>query len=224
MRSYSIQNTSYGRRQEGTIMLIVMLLVLMFTGLGLMAMRHTQGELRSAGAFLDASQGAFLAEMPIIMAATDMRLNNSVLCGDDVNYTAQLRKQIVGGNPNMLLRFSPDFQIDNSGDPPAADTDCPADAGQVPGLQDEPIAATPVLQNMRATASLSQGRLIQAAPPAGYSDSESNSTVGWFYFRMRSTLIYGTGDEAPGVDSSNTWGQTTARALVYIGPIENPVQ
>lgn len=56
-------------------MLMVVLLVIMFTGLGMLAIRHTRGELRSAGAFMDSAQAAAAAETAVLMVATDMRRN-----------------------------------------------------------------------------------------------------------------------------------------------------
>ena len=57
--------------QEGAILFVVMLLIIMFTGLGLLAMRHTRQELRSTGAYFDNMQAASLAESALAMAATD---------------------------------------------------------------------------------------------------------------------------------------------------------
>ena len=63
------------KSEAGVIMLLVVLLVVMFTGLGLLAMRHTRGELRSGGAFRDSVQAESAAEAGILMVATDIRAN-----------------------------------------------------------------------------------------------------------------------------------------------------
>ncbi len=60
--------------QEGTVLLVVIMLVVMFTGLGLLAMRHTHGEMRSAGAYADAQQAAVLAESGLSILTTDIKL------------------------------------------------------------------------------------------------------------------------------------------------------
>ncbi len=76
-------------------MLMVVLLVIMFTGLGMLAIRHTRGELRSAGAFMDSAQAAAAAETAVLMVATDMRKNwrrQNDRCPD--NYYTAFQKAI----------------------------------------------------------------------------------------------------------------------------------
>ncbi|MCP4676595.1 MAG: hypothetical protein GY854_13995 [Deltaproteobacteria bacterium] len=212
------------RQQEGVVMLLVMLLVLMFTGLGLMAMRHTRGELKSAGAYLDGVQGASFAEMPILMAVTDMRLNWSRTCADDENYITQFRSNVASGNlDDMVVRFSPAFFIDDVNDPPEPSTSCSGADGGVPGLNGIPLAETPILSNMLVSASLSHSVPLEMPPPSGFSFKEQNQTYTWYSFRIRSTYEYGAATR-PTESSYYTWAQTTARAMVYMGPMWDYLQ
>ena len=72
------RNDGRAEGQEGAILFIVMLLIIMFTGLGLLAMRHTRQELRSTGAYFDNMQAASLAESALAMAATDNKLSSDI--------------------------------------------------------------------------------------------------------------------------------------------------
>jgi Tfp pilus assembly protein PilX len=62
--------------EAGYVLIIVLLLIIMFTGLGVLAMRHTRQELRSAGAYLDATQAADLVRGALALVATDLRTSS----------------------------------------------------------------------------------------------------------------------------------------------------
>jgi Tfp pilus assembly protein PilX len=96
MRHGQVKRNRKRGKEGGLVLLMVLLLVIMFTGLGLMAMRHTQGEIRSSGAYMDSLQASALAEGALAMAVTDIKENYSFYkhenppCGGAYsNYMAQ---------------------------------------------------------------------------------------------------------------------------------------
>lgn len=188
-------------------MLIILLLVLMFTGLGLLAMRHTRGELRAAGAYLDSVQAAALAEAAVIMAATDLRFYDEYACindGAEVNYRTQYSSLSSG---ERMMTFSPAFQ---GGNPNM----CAAAMGQLPDPQlsgMSPLADTAVLSVPRASVQVFHSPKIEAPWPPGFSPVED---YGFYWYTIRATATYGEQSTAGMV----TTGQATARARVYMGP------
>ena len=198
---------------------MVLLLVVLFTGLGLMAMRHTCSELRSAGAHLDKVQAGLLAEAAISMVATDMRLYWDVGCGGMESYQEQYPAQFgiiditSSETERRKLKFSSVFD--------GGDTNCPTPAGQVPGLlPGTPIAHTASLTGSAfANVELFHRKPICAPAPAGYSDP-GNNTVGNYWLTVESVASYGA--PVP-VDADENYeivqGMAVARSRMKIGPV-----
>ncbi|MDD5306824.1 MAG: hypothetical protein PHU25_05835 [Deltaproteobacteria bacterium] len=201
-------HSKHGRRerQDGAILLVVLLLVIMFTGLGLLAMRHTQFELRSAGSYLDSTQAASLAESAIAMVATDMRRNWDIPPGD--NYKTQFTTSTL--QSGIHLRFSPKLD-------PGMDHD----AGVIP--DDElsgrtPLALTPTLSAAFADIAIEQRSPILAPPEKGFSTTNDNRNYDWYYFEMKSEASYG----APLTNAASALyarGRAAALSRIMIGPI-----
>lgn len=59
--------------EAGYVLIIVLLLIVMFTGFGILALRHTRQELRASGAYIDATQAAELVRGALSLVATDLR-------------------------------------------------------------------------------------------------------------------------------------------------------
>ena len=210
--------------QKGLVLLVVMLLVIMFTGLGLVGMRYTRLEFRSAGAYMDSTQAAALIEAAIAMVATDMRRNWDLPPGD--NYMTQFEEaEELGDTDEIRIHFSTS-QVAPTFDP-AGDFVGEGDAGpQVPdwrlsGKDGTPLAETSVLSIASAEVNLIHSMYEPAPPPPGFSSSnEENQSFGWFYFEVTGWATYG---EPQAVDNPLfARGRARARSRMLIGPITNP--
>ena len=218
MRTTRNTTRTRAREQSGIVMLTVLLLVVMFTGLGLMAMRHTQGELRSTGGYLDSTQAALAAEAGLFMVATDMRLNFETDSHGCMSYAGQFNKATwtdtafrSGGEETY---FSPIFM-------PGSDTCSDYGPGTVPlaGLDGvTSLASTPVLGNATANVRIVQDRPVLASPPPGFSSDRQNQTYDWYYFTVRSIASYGV-PASGGTDPVYVRGNAEAEARLMIGPI-----
>jgi hypothetical protein len=206
------------KEQSGIVLLTVLLLVIMFTGVGLMAMRHTQSELRSAGAYLDSTQAALAAEAGLALVATDMRLNFEDETDGCGSYVAQFTTATwadttlrSGGEKTF---FSPDFM------PSGSDcTDYGAGTVPLPSLSGAAaLAETPVLSNATANVVIVQERPVLAAPPPGFSSDEQGQSYDWYFFTVHSTASYGV-PASGGVNPVYVRGNAAAEARVMIGPV-----
>jgi Tfp pilus assembly protein PilX len=199
-------------RQEGMVLLMVLLLVLLFTGLGLLAMRHTQGELRSAASYMDSAQATEAAEAAVMMAATDMKINW------DRNHACQNYKTRLCDDPNngvvrtgIPVTFSRRF--DSSG---SCDTGVPD-----PGLSGaEPLAETDALSTNYAEVNLTFAAAERApAPPGNSNDLNSETehqTYGWFYITATSAARFGAD---PTLYPMAPSGRAQVTSNMKIGPI-----
>ena len=202
-------------QQEGIVMLLILLLVLMFTGLGLMAMRHTRGELRTTGAYLDNLQAAALAEAAIIMTAADMRLYWDYGCknlsdpdnpNNDIDYEYQYRN-FYSGSPDRQMSFSPAFQ---GGDP----DNCTAGTGQLPDPRlngQLPLAITESLSFPRASVTVTHKPYECAYVMEGDS-GETDRTFDYYWITVEAEADYGEPSNAPLV----SLGHAKARARMYL--------
>ena len=59
--------------QRGFVLIIVFTIIILASGLGLMAVRHSRQEARSTGAYVDSTQAIALAESAMAVAITDLR-------------------------------------------------------------------------------------------------------------------------------------------------------
>ncbi len=193
MRVYREIAHASRNRQEGGILLIVLFFIIMFTGLGLLAMRHTRAELRSAGHYLDNSQCGELARAGTAMAATDLRLYFDERCDDDRSHLNDL-SNLIYTPPPYKLRFSPAFQGDIW---PA--NDCPVSAGSVPDPEDvgafqadAGLALSPIISaEPRAKLTMEHSTPLRAVPPPGFSVNCEDWTYCWYDFRFVSRAEYG---------------------------------
>lgn len=213
--------------EEGVVLLMVLLLVVMFSGLGLLALRHTQGELRSSGAYMDSTQAAAAAEAAVVMVATDMRRNwrypnASNKC---LNYYAKFQQAVENNaQENIKIGFSDVF---NTSD------DC-SHIGHLPvsvlnGGEALALTGGPLAQGF-ADVTLSQDAPRMAPPPPGYSSDDEARTYDWYYFTVTSRAEYGYGAEA--VSETDTdieesdevttvRGNAVVRSLMKIGPVDS---
>lgn len=204
-----------GRRhgQEGIVLLMVLLLVLMFTGLGLLAMRHTQGELRSAATFMDSIQATEAAQAAILMAAKDMTDNW------DANHPCDnYRKRLWIDTPNGPVHATFSNRFNTSGD-------CGA-VGEMPdpGLAGTaPLAATSELSTNTARVTLEYSNIVPAPPPTGANASGKEGIEGmdWFYVTVTAIANYGPDPTLFTNPNLVNEGRAVVTAHLKIGPVSN---
>jgi hypothetical protein len=206
--------------EEGVVLLMVVLLVAMFSGLGLLAMRHTQGELRSANAYLDSTQASAAAEAAVMMVATDMRANwrypNST--NTCLNYYARFQQaiQVDGLTDNITIGFSDVFNTATNCD----------HRGSVPLASlsgDAPLALTGgPLANGYADVTLFQAAPTIAPPPPGFSSDDESRTYDWYYFTVTSRAVYGYGPSLSNAadDDLIIRGNAVVKSHMKIGPVD----
>jgi len=202
--------------ERGTVLLVVILLVLMFTGLGLLAMRHTRQELRSTGAYLDSAQAGKLAEGSIALVATDLRLSSDYY---QFMFTSSNFEQIEAGDAGVQGEQYDIPLSDLLAEPDAGSTE----DGQITYLSgtlatnDDEAALYGVVGNSRVT----QGGPVMAPCPPGYSCFDEQN-YGWYYFTINSTATYGPdpGNITAVPDAPlYEFGRARARGRVTVGPI-----
>jgi Tfp pilus assembly protein PilX len=229
--TFIVQRATMGQKrnhkgEEGIVLLMVVLLILMFSGMGLLAMRHLQGELRSSGAYLDSTQAAAAAESAVMMVATDMRRNwrypNSA--NTCLNYYAKFQQAMETGQiSDIQTGFTDVFNQDG---------DC-SHIGHVPLSTlngSAPLALTGgPLSSGYANVDLSQAAPEIAPAPPGFSSDDEARTYGWYYFTVTSRASYGYGSStATEADTDSETdadpivrGSAVVRAHMKIGPVDS---
>ena len=212
----TVENAKRTRRgEEGVVLLMVVLLVVMFSGLGLLALRHTQGEMRSSGAYLDGTQAAAAAESAIIMAATDMRKNwrypNSA--NTCVNYYTRFHQALVGSTQTGIQTGFSD--IFNSADNCEHLGTLPVDS--LNGTSPTALTGGPLVHGY-SSVQLTQDAPRIAPPPPGFSSDDQARTYDWYYFTVTGRAQYGYG---PDTTVSAVRGAAVVRAHMKIGPLDS---
>ena len=64
---------AHKKQQAGFVLIIVMILIMLVSGLGLLAVRHARQEAHSTGAYVDSTQAIALAQSAMAVAITDLR-------------------------------------------------------------------------------------------------------------------------------------------------------
>jgi Tfp pilus assembly protein PilX len=197
------------------VLIIVLLLIIMFTGFGVLAMRHTQAELRSSGAYLDATQAGDLVEGALALVATDLRSSSdyyeyqylaaegsAAADGgvDDGAYEIPLNGGLFGGsdcgdtaNPSCIAYLS------TSADPAAG---LYREMGELYGVS--------VLTKVTH-------RQPEVGPcPPGFSCFDDQN-YGWYTFTVDATTSYGSSSK-----SSSTLfelGRAVGKGRMTVGPV-----
>lgn len=230
------------RGQEGAILFVVMLLIIMFTGLGLLAMRHTRQELRSTGAYFDNMQAADLAESALAMAATDIKLSSDFYRAAFSSSEYDIIDADAGPAEEFLevehaIPLNPEAGKREIGTHPVLfDTVlggyCAANVGTVSACVHQlsyPISGDTDFDDMMGT--WARTTIRQTTPkigpcPPGYSCSDEQN-YGWYIFTVDATSIYGQGRHdltvppAAAVPNANNYaqGRAQARGIMTVGPI-----
>jgi hypothetical protein len=213
----TVSKNRKGRRGEaGYVLIIVLLLIIMFTGLGVLAMRHTQEELRSAGAYLDATQAGELVEGALALVATDLRSSSdyyeyqylaseseATADGgvDEGSYEIPLNEELfTGAGCNDAAHPSCIAYLSTSSTDPAA------------GLYREmgPLYGVDVMTSVTH-------REPEVGPcPPGFSCFDDQN-YGWYTFTVDATASYGSQNK-----SSSTLfelGRAVGKGRMTVGPI-----
>jgi hypothetical protein len=220
--------------QEGTVLLVVLLLIIMFTGLGLLTMRHTRQELRSSGAYKDNTHAVNLAEAALAMMATDLKKSSDY-------YLAQFSMSdfedisadggVLGTVYNIPLNETLFPAVENGycarnnttgQEVPGCihqlswDADDNGTAGVDPWDEANTDTLITGLFRDKAVTTVTQYPPVVGPCPPGYScDDEQN--YGWYIFNVLATAEYGgTYGEASSVYER---GRAMGRSRMTVGPI-----
>ena len=203
--------------ERGTVLLVVILLVLMFTGLGLLAMRHTRQELRSTGAYMDSAQAGKLAEGAVAIVATDLRLSSDYY---QFMFTSSNFEQIEAAGDAGVQGEQYEIPLSDLLAEPDAGT---SDDGKISYLSGT-LATNPdeaALYGVVGNSVVTQGGPVMAPCPPGFSWFDEQN-YGWYYFTVNSTATFGPD---PGNITSvpdtplYEFGRAKARGRVTVGPI-----
>lgn len=203
--------------ERGTVLLVVILLVLMFTGLGLLAMRHTRQELRATGAYMDSAQAGKLAEGSIAIVATDLRLSSDYY---QFMFTSSNFEQIESAGDAGVQGEQYEIPLSELLAEPDAGT---SEDGKISYLSgtlatNEEEAA---LYGVVGDSVVTQSGPVMAPCPPGYSCFDEQN-YGWYYFTINATASYGPdpGNITAVPDAPlYEFGRARARGRVTVGPI-----
>lgn len=202
---------------RGNVLLMVMLLILTFSGLGMIVMRNTLGEMRSALSYYDATQAAAVAEGAVALLATDLTLNYDAPAATGFNYMDAYAANRNTATVELPLQFSPYFD-DGSvtyapGDLPDVNLNGRATTPVTP-IADTTVA--PALATASAQVAVTHMPRYPAPPPPGYSnDDASASNMEFYYFEVRADAQYGPSTTAAAIVE----GYARARTRMMIGPL-----
>jgi len=224
MRRHNIYKRHNKKGQDGAILIIVMMLVLMFTGLGLLAMRHTRHELKSAGAYMDATQAGALVEGALAMVSTDLR--------QSADYYQWKYNSTDATSSSTLSFYAQQYEIPlNPGlfNDTVVGTICDFTDNTVPGgcikELSSPLTGNDAMYGAKVLTSLSHNQPIIGPCPPGFSCSGDQNYT-WYIFTVNATATYGPNDGAAvdlaaGYNEDDLFGRGRAqgRGRLTVGPI-----
>jgi Na+-transporting methylmalonyl-CoA/oxaloacetate decarboxylase gamma subunit len=206
--------------QRGFVLIMVLLLIIMISGIGLLAIRHSRQEARSTGAYVDSTRAVALVESAMAVAITDLRTSPDYyrLRFISPKSGGEKEAQEIIGDANNLWQVQYAFTLSDdfytTGTPVACTfaegTDCPP--GFMPDLSNLSNSSNENYQTIVTY----DAPLVGPCPP-GYSCFDDQN-YGWYIFGINVSVRFGT--------SYGLWDRQfieTARAngkgRVTIGPI-----
>jgi hypothetical protein len=203
-----------GRSGEaGYVLIIVLLLIIMFMGFGVLAMRHTQMELRSSGAYLDAAQAADLVEGALALVATDLRSSSDYY---EYQYLASETTATADGGVDdgaYEIPLNEDL-FNGSGCNDAANPSCIAYLSTLPtgGLYRE----METLYGVDVKTAVTHREPEVGPCPPGFSCFDDQN-YGWYTFTVDATTAYGS----PGKSSTTVFelGRAVGKGRMTVGPV-----
>jgi hypothetical protein len=192
--------------QAGYVLILVLLLIIMFSGLGVLAMRHTRQELRSSGAYLDATQAADLVRGALALVATDLRRSSDyyeyqLLASETASGDAGVEEYEIPLNETLF---------------PSSTCASTTHAGCVAYLTTPGLYGAEALYGVDVTTYMTQ-KAPQVGPcPPGFSCFDDQN-YGWYTFTVDATASYGSKSK----DSSTLFelGRAQGRGRMTVGPI-----
>jgi len=213
MESKVAENRRRRRGEDGYVLIIVLLLIIMFTGFGILAMRHTQAELRSSGAYLDATQAADLVEGALALVATDLRSSSDYY---EYQYLAsETGATADGGVDDGAYEIPLNADLFSGSDcSDAANPSCIAYLSTVPGggLYREMGS----LYGVEVLTSVTHREPEVGPCPPGYSCFDEQN-YGWYTFTVDATTRYGS----PGKSDTTIFelGRAVGKGRMTVGPV-----
>ena len=198
--------------QRGFVLIMVLMLIILVSGLGLLAVRHSRQEVRSTGAYVDSTQAAAMVESAMAVAISDLRAAPDWYRYQFVNGAGSM----VGSGTGLWdSRYA--FGLSNSffnaaalgcstGDPEIDGNGCIGDLSRLNSADDNDYWTSITLDTP----------VVGPCPP-GYSCFDDQNYA-WYIFGINVQVRFGTS-----VTYWNTEFVETARAegkgRVTIGPI-----
>jgi hypothetical protein len=220
--AFKVSKNRDGRRGEaGYVLFIVLLLIIMFTGFGILAMRHTRAELRSSGSYLDATQAGDLVEGALALVATDLRsssdyyqyqfLSSDVAAlsdagPDDGVYQIPLNVDLfIGSECNDIAHPGCIAYLSTSTTSPTTTGLYRGDAAGMADLYGVDVMTTVTHKEPE----------VGPCPP-GFSCFDDQN-YGWYTFTVDATASYGS----PGKSASNLFelGRAVGKGRMTVGPV-----
>ena len=206
--------------QRGFILILVLLLVILVSGLGLMAVRHSRQEARSTGAYVDSTQAVSMVESAMAVAISDLRASPDFYRYQFINAGAD---QIVGSATDGMWNIEYAFGLSNSFF--SSDTDVGLEACSMMDSDSSNVSPKGCIGDLseldegsedHLTAITFDAPVVGPCPP-GYSCFDDQNYA-WYIFGVNVQVRYGTS-----YSFWNTEFVETARAegkgRVTIGPI-----
>ncbi len=204
------------RTQRGFVLIMVLLLVILISGLGLLAVRHSRQEARSTGAYVDSTQAVALVESAMAVAITDLRASPDYYREHFITPNTGTM-EIVGDDMNLwevkyAFMLSDDFFTTGTTATcnPASDTDCPQ--GFIPDLSNLSSGTNADYQTIITY----DPPLVGPCPP-GYSCFDDQNYA-WYVFGVNVTVRFGTSYAFWNTQFVET-ARATGKGRVTIGPI-----
>lgn len=199
-------------RQRGFVLIIVLLLIIMISGLGMLAVRHSRQEARSTGAYVDSTQAVALVESGMAVAITDLRTSP-----DYYRQTFSNSGVAVQTNPSVTDMFHMEFAIklSNTFFVGSDQSDCDA-AYDVPGCIGD-LTRTVSGDNASYRTLITYNLPMVGPCPPGYSCFDDQN-YGWYVFGINVNAQFGTEPtfwSRRFVETANA----TGAGRVTIGPI-----
>ena len=209
-----------GRRGEaGYVLIIVLLLIIMFTGLGVLAMRHTRQELQSAGAYLDATQAADLVKGALALVATDLRVSSDYYEFQFLSSEALHDEDAGTDEATYEIPLNPDQFTGAACTDTDTDTSASTNGGCIGYLSSPGVYSSSALQPLYGvditTAVKQEAPEVGPCPP-GFSCFDDQN-YGWYTFTVDATASYGSQHK-----SSTTLfelGRAEGKGRMTVGPI-----
>ncbi|NLN61365.1 MAG: hypothetical protein GX146_00600 [Myxococcales bacterium] len=190
MKQLQTTTRKHQPEQRGFALIIVVMLVMMFTGLGLLAMRHARQEMRTKGAYFDFSQAALLVESALAMAAADLRISSDYY-EMEFSFGGNAMDSAPENVDIWTTRYAIPLNQENFAEAASVvDSVCgsaPTD-GCVP-LLSSPFGGEQQFGAEFYTTVTYDAPVVGPCPP-GYSCFEEQN-YGWYIFGVRATARYG---------------------------------